>query len=365
MIVTADPHGDFNATSQILRYSALAREITVPRIPSITQRMLSSAAAAAAAAGGGQHSPPLTAVNTSPQPIPSSSPILSNSPVLHSRPFYPPGVAQPQQTTSYNVRTFSPASETMELAALEISRLTEELDAARAENSREREARIAAEAHLESWQEATEDRMLELELTMREEISAQYEEQYAVEVARMQNHFMMEQEKSEEHTNRKIEALGRGLGAYDDKDDYYHGREHDEEGGFLGAEDKENVLVENLEDENKRLRHDVEVLRRELATMRAMGEKRKPLAERDISGASGRERASLIKRKAKGRGGGAGGGGGDLDGSLIKKISGLRVKDNEVGLRDSTASVASSAASGSPVKRAAGRRGGRRAEHEV
>ena len=36
MIVTADPLGDFNATSQILRYSALAREVTVPRIPSVT-----------------------------------------------------------------------------------------------------------------------------------------------------------------------------------------------------------------------------------------------------------------------------------------------------------------------------------------
>ncbi|KAK5084524.1 hypothetical protein LTR05_005602 [Lithohypha guttulata] len=36
MIVTADAQGDFNATSQILRYSALAREVTVPRIPSIT-----------------------------------------------------------------------------------------------------------------------------------------------------------------------------------------------------------------------------------------------------------------------------------------------------------------------------------------
>ena len=35
MIVTADPLGDFNATSQILRYSALAREVTVPRIPSV------------------------------------------------------------------------------------------------------------------------------------------------------------------------------------------------------------------------------------------------------------------------------------------------------------------------------------------
>lgn len=36
MIVTADPLGDFNATSQILRYSALAREVTVPRLPSVS-----------------------------------------------------------------------------------------------------------------------------------------------------------------------------------------------------------------------------------------------------------------------------------------------------------------------------------------
>lgn len=41
MIVTADPRGDLNATSQILRYSALAREVTVPRIPSVTSTILS------------------------------------------------------------------------------------------------------------------------------------------------------------------------------------------------------------------------------------------------------------------------------------------------------------------------------------
>ena len=41
MIVTADPLGDFNATSQILRYSALAREVTVPRIPSVTSTIFS------------------------------------------------------------------------------------------------------------------------------------------------------------------------------------------------------------------------------------------------------------------------------------------------------------------------------------
>lgn len=43
MVVTADPLGDFNATSQILRYSALAREVTVPRVPSVTESILSTA----------------------------------------------------------------------------------------------------------------------------------------------------------------------------------------------------------------------------------------------------------------------------------------------------------------------------------
>ncbi|KAF8243348.1 P-loop containing nucleoside triphosphate hydrolase protein [Wilcoxina mikolae CBS 423.85] len=35
MIVTADPCGDFNSTLQILRYAALAKEVTVPKAPSV------------------------------------------------------------------------------------------------------------------------------------------------------------------------------------------------------------------------------------------------------------------------------------------------------------------------------------------
>lgn len=42
MVVTADPLGDFNATSQILRYSALAREVTVPRMPSLAGSIIST-----------------------------------------------------------------------------------------------------------------------------------------------------------------------------------------------------------------------------------------------------------------------------------------------------------------------------------
>lgn len=55
MIVTADPLNEFNATSQILRYSALAREVTVPRIPSVTSTILSTTAGRTPS---GQTSPP-------------------------------------------------------------------------------------------------------------------------------------------------------------------------------------------------------------------------------------------------------------------------------------------------------------------
>lgn len=52
MVVTADPLGDFNATSQILRYSALAREVTVPRVPSLSESILSTTSARERSASG-------------------------------------------------------------------------------------------------------------------------------------------------------------------------------------------------------------------------------------------------------------------------------------------------------------------------
>jgi len=58
MIVTADPLGDFNATSQILRYSALAREVTVPRVPSVTSTIFSGTTAAGKGCGTGGRAPP-------------------------------------------------------------------------------------------------------------------------------------------------------------------------------------------------------------------------------------------------------------------------------------------------------------------
>ncbi|KAK5293327.1 hypothetical protein LTR16_001588, partial [Cryomyces antarcticus] len=61
MIVTADPVGDFNATSQILRYSALAREVTVPRIPSVTSTILGGSSKPPPAYLSGRTTPSATA----------------------------------------------------------------------------------------------------------------------------------------------------------------------------------------------------------------------------------------------------------------------------------------------------------------
>ncbi|KAJ3464669.1 hypothetical protein MRS44_009455 [Fusarium solani] len=229
MIITADPRGDFNATSQILRYSALAREVTVPRIPSITATILA-------------HPPPKTATR-SPSPVHH-----------HTRPFMPPGSGS---FRNYTPPMSSDERQTMEIAALEIARLSDETDQLREEVDRQTEARISAEAHLLSM----EERMLDMEAAIREDCAAEFEQRLAMEMARWKASMALEQERNEEHWDRKVEILERGLAP--DDSDY----------------DKENVLIEDLEEEVERLRHENGILKRELASRSPS--KRRPLGERD------------------------------------------------------------------------------------
>ncbi|KAM0322001.1 hypothetical protein ACHAQA_009742 [Verticillium albo-atrum] len=277
MIVTADAHGDVNATSQILRYSALAREVTIPRIPSITSTLLADT--------------PSTA-------IAQSEGMLS---------------AQPSQQRSYfsqhsgSHRNISPSSPTegdrfiMEHAALEIARMQEEINNLHQDLDAERDARVAAEAHLLSM----EDRMLELEQTIREDCAAEFESRYDLEVARWKATMQAQQERGEEHWDRKMEVFERGLGPQADDDDE-------------GGEDKENVLVEDLEQENERLRREMGVLKRELAGRSPT--RRQPLHERDDFGGRNADVGA---------------------GSLGRKMEQLRV---------SNASASSVASGGSPKK---------------
>ncbi|KAI6349465.1 hypothetical protein MCOR25_010669 [Pyricularia grisea] len=270
LIVNADPHGEFSSTSQILRYSALACEVMAPRIPSITQTILAAAAKTI-------HPNNQREVNNT--MLLSSSPI-SSSPALHHRPFFPPGsvAGSSNSVPQYNdkspniQRTFSPASNsssderaTMEAAALEIARLSEELEYMRQSYETERARRVEAEDQLLS----VEDRLLDLEQEIREDCAAEFEQRLAVELARWKASMELEKERGEEHWDRKIEVYERAANVQ------VLATEGDENDG----DNKENVLIENLEEENARLRREVQVLKREL--LGRSPTKRKPLAERD------------------------------------------------------------------------------------
>jgi len=168
MIVTADPLGDFNATSQILRYSALAREITVPRIPSVTSTILNGA------------------VHQSGPKIETDSGRGSPSAMLG-------GLGRSSQ---------------------EIARLTEELDILSLRLTEESTRRHATEA---CWQ-ATELRMQTLEQDVREECHEEMETRIEVERRRWRAAWDEELDRNDEHLDRKIEILAGGIEIHADPD---------------------------------------------------------------------------------------------------------------------------------------------------
>lgn len=204
MIVTADPLGDFNATSQILRYSALAREITVPRIPSVTSTILAQSA---------------------------SSNYFSSRPLGNGR-------NSPSDTER----------ETMEIAALEIARMSEEIDGLRLELAREQERRLEVEAHLETAREEVDERVLEKEAEVREECYTEMEKKLKQEMQRWKATWAAEADRSDEHMDKKLEILTRTIDIVEDED----------------KENQELGVDEDLEAENERLRREVAMLRRDL-----------------------------------------------------------------------------------------------------
>lgn len=149
---------------------------------------------------------------------------------------------------------------TMEMAALEIARMSDEMDQLRLELDEQLEARMTAEAHLLSM----EDRMLDLEAVIRDDCAAEFEQRLTLELARFKASLALEHERSEEHWDRKVDILARGL----------DGSNADDSEG-----DKENVLMEHVTQEVERLRRENGVLKRELAGRSPI--KRKPLEERE------------------------------------------------------------------------------------
>ncbi|KAF2687205.1 kinesin, partial [Lentithecium fluviatile CBS 122367] len=154
MIVTADPQGDYNATSQILRYSALAREVTVPRIPSTT------------------------------------STILSGAPTKYS-------------TTPSGRTTPSAVIEELEAANAEIARLTAEMEVFALRLAEETSRRKAAES---SWR-ALQNQAADLEQEIRDECYAEIEDAVVAERRRWQFALDNEQDNQQAHLDSKIDVV--------------------------------------------------------------------------------------------------------------------------------------------------------------
>lgn len=213
MIVTADPKGDFNATSQILRYSALAREVTVPRIPSTT------------------------------------STILSNLPGTHSK---------HGSVSSSSGRASPLAYLELETAHTEISRLSQELEILTLRLTEETARRKNAE---NSWR-AAEQHMLDLETEIREECFAEMEDAVQAERRRWQAAWDAEQDNKEAHMDRKIDVVIQATRAQARAEMRKSQREE-----VVVYEDPDPGLrerVEELEGENEALRRRLVEMEREL-----------------------------------------------------------------------------------------------------
>ncbi|RMY52934.1 hypothetical protein D0863_14105 [Hortaea werneckii] len=170
MIVTADPLGDYNATSQILRYSALAREVSVPRVPSVTSQIASA---------------PVTPSN------------------LHG---HPTGRATPSNNTAA-------VQEELEQALATIASLRSELEVSQLLLQEETQRRQEAEA---SWKVA-ETRIDEVEAEVREEMWEEFESRLALEQRRWRAARDAEMDAQDQHLDRKLEVLTQGMTIYEDE----------------------------------------------------------------------------------------------------------------------------------------------------
>lgn len=204
MIVTADPLGDFNATSQILRYSALAREVTVPRIPSVSSTILSATLRA----------------------------------TTNGRPVTPSAVL-----------------EELEASYAEVARLKEQLEVTQLQLQEETQRRVEVEA---SWTTA-EMRLDEVEDLIREEVCEEMEQRMELEMRRWRAQRDVDLDAADEHVDRKIEVFARGMegGVVVWEDD-----DKENGGEFVGGGEKrvvapsprDDARIQELEDENARLR---------------------------------------------------------------------------------------------------------------
>ena len=199
MIVTADPLGDYNATSQILRYSALAREVTVPRVPSVTSQI-------------------------------ASAPVMPSN--LHG---HPTGRATPSNNTAA-------VQEELEQALATIASLRSELEVSQLLLQEETQRRQEAEA---SWKVA-ETRIEEVEAEVREEMCEEFESRLALEQRRWRAARDAEMDAQDLHLDRKLEVLTQGMTIYEDetaeKENLVGFEDDGDDGSESDAEREDDIL---------------------------------------------------------------------------------------------------------------------------
>lgn len=224
MIVTADPMGDYNATSQILRYSALAREVTVPRIPSTTSTIIAGGTKSSAT-GSGRTSP-------------------------------------------------SAMSEELEAALAEVARLREALEVTQLRLEEETHRRIEAET---SWTTA-EARIHEMEQEIRDEVWSEMEAKLAQEQRRWRAARDEELDRNDEHLDRKLEILAGSINIYeDDKENASYSTKRNPDS------DLNSEHADRLAEENAELRHRLALAEREQG-LRSPSKKMKVLKQRKWEG---------------------------------------------------------------------------------
>ncbi len=196
MIVTADARGDFNATSQILRYSALAREVTIPRIPSITSVI---------SQGGGRTSPTDIA-------YPQLSGARSDDGAPDQRNIN--SLANTLPATAIATATETETETVLDLRT-HLSSETARRHATEDELAQTQARLYATEDRLAQAEDglfAVQERVLAAEQTVRDEMYVLMEEAVLAERRRWKAVWDEQLERQDEKLDRKIDILGRGGG---------------------------------------------------------------------------------------------------------------------------------------------------------
>ena len=228
MIVTADPLGDFNSTSQILRYSALAKEVTIPRLPSVTSTILAT---------NGRTGP-----------------------------------------TASGRSTPTALQEELEQALQTLASLREDLECTQLRLDEETRRREEAET---SWKVA-ESRIEEVEQEVREEVWSEMESRLVAEQRRWRAARDAELDAQDQHIDRKLDILSRGIEIYEDDDKENAGFAPDSKPSAQSR--KRDQELAELEDENASLREQLATMQREKEVMRSPSKKMRTLKTRKWQG---------------------------------------------------------------------------------